>query len=334
MLPGLTVLRRRTGEVQFGLDPRHALVIGRLPDQLTRLTGRLRGDLTIAELLAGAGEHAPLLARLLARLTHSGLLEDATPRAVPAHLAIDGATSALAAGRPSAPLHPGLRAVAAVRVAGDGRLAVAIGCLLTAAGVGRVEVAATGRVRPEDVGTGYLPADVGKLRRSAARDALRRVTTEAITRIDLPRRPDLVVLTDAVVPAPEVVVPLFAERRSHLPVRVREGIGVVGPLVVPGRTSCLSCGDLHRCDRDPCWPALATQLAGTVVPADLATTQATAALASAQVLAALRWQHGGGSVPTTWNTSVELDVVDGSTRHRTWLPHLGCRCAALQPGPN
>ena len=36
--------------------------------------------------------------------------------------------------------------------------------------------------------------------------------------------------------------------------------GVVGPLVIPGLTSCLRCADLHRRDRDPAWHALAVQL--------------------------------------------------------------------------
>ena len=28
---------------------------------------------------------------------------------------------------------------------------------------------------------------------------------------------------------------------AHLPVRVRDGTGLVGPLVIPGQTSCLGC---------------------------------------------------------------------------------------------
>ena len=36
---------------------------------------------------------------------------------------------------------------------------------------------------------------------------------------------------------------------------------VVGPLVVPGRSACLRCLELHRTDRDPGWPGVAAQLA-------------------------------------------------------------------------
>jgi nicotinamidase-related amidase len=52
---------------------------------------------------------------------------------------------------------------------------------------------------------------------------------------------------------------------------VRDGTGLVGPLVIPGVTSCLRCADLHRSDRDAAWPALAAQLRDAVGSADRAT---------------------------------------------------------------
>ena len=57
------------------------------------------------------------------------------------------------------------------------------------------------------------------------------------------------------------------------------GQGLVGPLVVPGVTSCLTCADLHRADRDSAWPAVAMQLRGVIGNADRPTVLATAALA-------------------------------------------------------
>ena len=57
-----------------------------------------------------------------------------------------------------------------------------------------------------------------------------------------------------------------------------EQTGLIGPLVLPGATSCLNCADLHRSDRDASWPALAAQLEGTVGSGDRATVLATAAV--------------------------------------------------------
>lgn len=71
-------------------------------------------------------------------------------------------------------------------------------------------------------------------------------------------------LSDNLVAEPRLVRDLQREGIAHLPVRVRDGTGLVGPLVIPGVTSCLRCADLHRSDRDPAWPAIAAQLRDTV----------------------------------------------------------------------
>jgi bacteriocin biosynthesis cyclodehydratase domain-containing protein len=144
------------------------------------------------------------------------------------------------------------------------------------------------------------------------------------------RGPDLVILTDAVVPEPTRVAALVSAGVPHLTVRLRDGIGIVGPLVVPGLTSCLRCADLQRCDRDECWPQLAVQLAGKVQLADLASTQATSAFAVGQVLDAVRWLEGATEPPATCNATVELDVYSAGSRHRAWPAHPACSCGAAE----
>ena len=73
-------------------------------------------------------------------------------------------------------------------------------------------------------------------------------------------RPDVVLLVETLVPDPGLLAELVAERIPHLPVRLRDGAALVGPLVLPGRTSCVRCTDHHRADADPGWPGLAAQL--------------------------------------------------------------------------
>jgi bacteriocin biosynthesis cyclodehydratase domain-containing protein len=332
VVAGLPVLRRRAGELQIGLDPRHAKVVGGLSDRVIAAAGRLTGDHTGDELAADLDDtDRERFDRLLSSLQDQGFVEDAAP----APVALAGEASAaevhaLGSGLPPYD-HPIGRTGLAVAVQGDGRLAPAIGCLLATAGIGWVHVAATGTVRMEDTGAGYRVDEVGTPRLVAARRALRRAEPNVrTTHFDAARAPDLVVLTDSLVPRPERVDMLMRAAIPHLLVRVRDTVGIVGPLVVPGLTSCLRCADLHRCDRDPCWPQLAVQLVGQTQLTDLVGTQATAALAAAQVLEAIAWLRGVTTRPATCETSVALEPRTATVRHRAWSAHPRCPCGAAE----
>ena len=139
---------------------------------------------------------------------------------------------------------------------------------------------------------------------------------------------DLVVLTDHLVADPRLVRDLHDAGVAHLPVRVRDGAGLVGPMVIPGVTSCLGCADLHRSDRDAAWPVVAAQLRDTVGTADRATVLATAALALGQVESVIRAVRGNldRSPPTTLSTTLEFDVAAGSIVARRWPRHPRCPC--------
>lgn len=142
---------------------------------------------------------------------------------------------------------------------------------------------------------------------------------------------DLMVLADALGTDPRLLRELHAGRVPHLPVRVRDGVGLVGPLVIPGVTSCLSCADLHRTDRDAAWPALAAQLRHEIGCADRPTLLATAALALGQLLQIIAGVRGpAGAVPpappSTWNTTWEVDVASHTLLARRWPRHPLCAC--------
>jgi bacteriocin biosynthesis cyclodehydratase domain-containing protein len=168
----------------------------------------------------------------------------------------------------------------------------------------------------------------GALRCSGNRIAISRLSHAGVN----PRNTDLVVLSDYLVTDPQVVHDLHDAGVPHLQVRVRDGTGLVGPLVVPGQTSCLRCADLHRSDRDAAWPAVAAQLRRTVGNADRATVLATAALALDQVERVVKAVQGCGgpglrdAPPPTLDTTLEFDVHTGSTVSRRWSRHPQCGC--------
>ena len=140
------------------------------------------------------------------------------------------------------------------------------------------------------------------------------------------RAPDLVVLVGY--PQPEDVAELQRRRLAHLAVCVREAIGVVGPLVRPGRSACLRCLDLARADRDPAWPLILAQLPPgrmDVTAGDAVLAAAVAAQGAAQAVA---FADRSELVAATTNGTLELALPDWQWRRRTWPPHPACTCGA------
>jgi bacteriocin biosynthesis cyclodehydratase domain-containing protein len=323
------VLWRAADAVQLGLGTESAVVVEGLTPPLAALVRALDGSRRTPELVAeavarGADERAATT--LLRALHAAGLLAGAgptDPRLLPDAAALAGP------GDPDGDDRLAPRAGAFVLVDGAGRVGVATACLLAASGVGRVHVRGRGLVTGADTGTGLLATDVGRPRSEAAADAVGRAAHGVVTRAPAKRRPDVVVLADT-----EVVDPVLARRptargQPHLAARVRETLGVVGPLVLPGRTACLVCLELARADADPAWPRLAAQLTGRLVPTPLALATSTAALAAEQVLAVL-----DGGEPLL-DAVVEVDPRRGrSARRRTDAhPACPCRVAERTPGP-
>lgn len=137
---------------------------------------------------------------------------------------------------------------------------------------------------------------------------------------------DLMVLTDTLMVDPGLSVELVLRRIPHLPVRVRDGVGVVGPLVLPGRTSCLRCADLIRAGLDADWPHLAAQLQNRVGHASPAGIAATAALALTELEVIMAC---GPRTPDILDATLELDLDSHELRRRPWPAHADCGCRTL-----
>jgi len=345
--------------LQLGLDPVRAVVVDGIDEPIAKALLGLDGTRTEAEVLAGAAETGldpDLVGALLTDLRTAGVLAEITsrPAAGPAPPAAGPVVMASwprmspygavgAAGRlgpdlaslslvpaPHTPLEVvrGRRA-ASVVVHGAGRVGASLATLLAAAGVGQVHVADRGPVRPGDVApAGVAAADVDRSRSAAATEALRRAAPEVRSTPPAPgRRPDLVVLASTEPVDTMLRTALAGGRVAHLVAGVRETTAVVGPLVLPGRTGCLHCGDLHRADRDPAWPVVAAQLVGIrrrrEEPCDVVLATVAAGLAALQCLA-----HLDGRSAAATGASLELGLTDWRLRRRSWPAHPRCDCGA------
>lgn len=114
---------------------------------------------------------------------------------------------------------------------------------------------------------------------------------------------------------------LVRDRQPHLVVTADAERGVVGPLVVPGLTPCLRCGDLARRDSEPGWPGLVTALGRTAARPSPLTSQWAAVTAAAQTLAFL-----GRHQPETAGGTLELSAGTHALETRSWAHHAACGC--------
>ncbi|WP_035857476.1 hypothetical protein [Cryptosporangium arvum] len=326
LLPALSRLWRDATTLQLGVDPERATVLTAVDSGLAGFLTALDGRRSLPEVLATAP--AGLAGESLIRLLVArGAVVDAdhlVPRAgaplppLPAELASALLTHGSGAvGRVRARRH------AHVLVRCRGRVGPVIAALLAAAGVGRVVVSGSGVVTPDDVTVGGLrPDDVGRPYLLAAIDAVRRAAPAVDTR-PLDAAPDFVVLAAGPVPPPADQVRWMSGRVPHLPVLLRDGVAIVGPLVLPGRTACLTCVEAHRTDRDPVWPVLAAQLATDPrpEPAETVVISSAAALASTEVIGRLE-----GAATAALGVSLEVGPPGVPLRHRVWTPHPRCDC--------
>jgi hypothetical protein len=223
---------------------------------------------------------------------------------------------------------------ASVEIHGRSRAAAQVAAVLAAAGIGRVRCTADGDAKLFQATPGGIrPHDEGTLFAAAAEDAIHRAAPEAdTTPLPVDVCPDLTILAvDAPVPD-ERRHALHAADTAYLTVFLGVDHGVVGPLVLPGLTSCLHCADLHRRDRDPAWSALAVQLSvpGRHGPAsDAAVTTVIAGVAALQALTFL-----DGGEPACLDGTLELRLPDWRLRRRSWPAHPDCDCTAgaVPPG--
>ena len=94
---------------------------------------------------------------------------------------------------------------------------------------------------------------------TGAANSVRRLLHESGVRTFDVAEPDLLIVISSSEPARHVFSDAVRQGLTHLPVRFDEGRVVIGPLVVPGHSPCVTCHDLHRSQWDRAWPALVNQ---------------------------------------------------------------------------
>jgi len=333
---GLLPVWRDRDTLQLGIDWRRAVALEGL-GPAAAVISLLDGSRDWTDVIATAGSYgvpAEAASRVLGLLAVAGVLDDfpaALHRSLPGELRgrlePELATASLAYQDSDAGARTlARRRDAFVRVHGAGRTGAGVATLLAAAGVGRVVCVDPAPVCDADVApSGPFRADLGSPRSAAAGRAVQLIAPETRTS-DTGGVPDLAVLTSPY-PSPDLIAGLMRDRVPHLAVRAAEAIGVVGPLVRPGQSTCLRCVDLRRADADPAWPKVLAQ-ATCALPrpeaCGVVLAALTAAVAAGQVLALL----DAAVAPVAVNGTLELVLPGWQWRRRTWGRHPACPCTA------
>jgi bacteriocin biosynthesis cyclodehydratase domain-containing protein len=292
---GLLPVWRDRDTVQIGIDPRRAMALSGMR-QAAVVIGLLDGSRDRAQVVTAATGHgipAATTERILTLLAAGGVLDDfpaSTLRALP----------------------PGVRA----------RLASELATVSLA--YRDPDGGAQSLARRRDVAV-WVSGE-----RRIARSIARILGASGVCQVKVgdeqDRRPDLAILVGGQPAA--LMTGLATDRIPHLAVLASEAIGVVGPLVVPGRTTCVRCLDYVRAGKDPAWPLILAQLAGRrpePAACDSVLAASVAAQAAAQALAAIDKTPAASAAV---NGTLELVLPDWRWRRRTWQPHPACPCAS------
>ena len=348
--PGLLPVWRDRDTLQIGIDSRRAVALTGMAG-IAWVIGLLDGSRDRAQVIEAAvdrGIPAETAERVLALLATAGALDDfpaGTLRVLSpplrARLAAELAAVSLAHGDGDGGARTLARRLAAqICIHGGGRVGAGIAGLLKASGIGRVThpgpgddgLVPPGTVPPSEEPGQEPPGQAPHGRKQSRREPAGRKRPGQAPASQA--RPDLAILAGR--QPMELRARLMREQIPHLAASADEAIGIVGPLVIPGRTVCLRCMDLIRADRDPAWPLILAQLEGRAadpLACDAPLAAAVAAQAAAQVLAFIDRPPSASAVT---NGTLELVLPGWQWRRRTWMPHQDCSCSRpghAGPGP-
>jgi hypothetical protein len=298
--PGLRRVWRDPATVQIGLTPDTGVVLAGLEPAETDLLALIDGTRRASELTEWAsarGLRSERVATLIEVLDRAGVLTGwPTDRA---HLHRLGAQERQ-------------------RLSPD---ALAWSVVYPDAGDGYQLLAERARHRALVVGRGRLAGAAGA--------ALRRTGIEVQHGDGLPAPAasgTLVLLVGEDSVSAPAAAKLLGAGVAHLAAVAGADRATVGPLVVPGRSACLRCLELHRTDRDPGWPTVAAQLAApTSARGESSLTELAANLVALQVSCWVDQRR----TPASLGATLTVTLPDGLSTRRAWSVHPRCGCSWL-----
>ena len=331
---GTRVFPRSANSVQIGTEAPRCVVVMDAPGDSIPILDGLDGAATVSQVLAAHHADPLVWSSLLGQLADAQLLipveqldRSHIPAVPGAHLSDERSGLAHRYGHVAAVRILQTRDDALVVVRGDSTIAAGIATGLAAAGIGHIHHEPGTTNRPPPGTPAGQRRGPGARRGSHLSARLREAyPTVRVHRPAAHQHPTMVVMTGDAVPDLSLAASFVRSHVPHLAVTAGVARTVVGPLVLPGRSSCLSCAHRHRTDADPEWPVVARQLADDPPRVSAFLAAAAACLAVGEAL-----EHIDGiGKPRTVDGTLEWWSGDLAPRRRSWAAHpeCGCRTAA------
>ena len=365
LIGGLPVVARTDGTVQIGREPPRTLLLRHAPVGSVRILRDLNGSRSADEVLRSHRADHELWRALLTTLREARMLVPAADWSFPGLApspTLEPERDSLVHRHGVAAARRALRARhdAVVVVRGSGRLATAVATSLAGSGLGHVHQQPDRALRLVDLasfqfsdGSGPAPDPVrrGRARYPAGSSAATADPPDGIpTRTDFAllasnlrraaptikvhppaahHRVSAVVLAGDGPPSPSLAAELTGQRIPHLVVGAGLTSALVGPLVLPGRSSCLVCALRHRTERDDARASFEEALRQEFVVPPTQLVAAAAAIGVSQILDHL----DGVDVPSTVDGTLEWRLGELGPRRRSWARHPDCGCASVAGPP-
>lgn len=214
---------------------------------------------------------------------------------------------------------------------------------LLASGVGKVVSHDDGKVLNTDLGElGYSKEDLGKSRFESMKQELHRLSLPQKTNnrfLDLNVKPNralkisFAITIGHLATRPSTYIRWLNRDVPHINIIFGMNDAQISPIIIPGETPCLNCLAEYEVDKDPAWPALASQLI------DLPRTRDdSASLLSATGLAlraTLRHLDQSAGFKVTkdeeneYSQGYHMDYATGNVERTKYTFHKLCNCRGL-----
>ena len=333
--PGVRIYERSHSQIQIGINPSSALVIDKKVGlTIARLLTGANSTSEICNQLVEAGHDLPSSENFLAHLMELGLVESGPIAATYDHQNPVTEIQRLNLARETSGDLDQInqRIGCEVSIRGAGRLGMTVCLMLASAGFPNITVHDSTMVSESDLTPwGASRIDIGIRRDVVAMNLVERMIRGSSAHKNSlrfrPHRKIEVLLPDQRADFPWIsstsADQFIATDTAHLFAATSTNTSLISSVIKPGKSPCLRCLHLHRCDQDPQWPLIDLQISQNPV---LDSAGISLVMKTAMEVARLisDWVDGAESV-YSYLLKLEkgLDAVE--TYPTFFHPSCGCR---------